>query len=102
MEFINVADMINPSTGKTYREENREKEHKIPLGALVEIVDNEEMEGIRLNVVALTRDCDSTPLYSLGLKNKKGDLTLVKERVYPLQLIEMFHGYGEESLKEIK
>jgi len=38
MKLINIADMINPETGKTYREENNEKGHNIPLGTLVEVV----------------------------------------------------------------
>jgi hypothetical protein len=37
MELINIADIKNPETGKTYREENNAKIHNIPLGTLVEV-----------------------------------------------------------------
>ena len=32
-----VFDMKNPETGKTYRQENLEKQHQIPIGTLVEV-----------------------------------------------------------------
>jgi hypothetical protein len=34
MRYINVADIVNPESGKTYRQENNEKQHNIPLGTL--------------------------------------------------------------------
>lgn len=66
--MLNVADLKNPETGLTYREENQAKTHAIPLGALVEInpMDYSEDGGLRLFVVAHTRDCDQTPLYALS------------------------------------
>lgn len=59
----NFADMKDPedSLGRSYREANREKKHSIPIGTLVELSD-----GVRLWVVAHTRDCDQTPLYELS------------------------------------
>jgi len=60
--FIHIADLVNKETGKTYREENAEIAHGIPIGALVEI--NET--GVRLFVVSHGRDCDMTPLYWLA------------------------------------
>ena len=33
-----VHDLTNPKTGKTYKEENLERHHKIPIGSLVERV----------------------------------------------------------------
>jgi len=68
--FIHIADLVNKETGKTYREENAEKAHSIPIGSLVEIIptDDEDSEaGVRLFVVFQYRDCDMTPLYSLAV-----------------------------------
>ena len=72
MEFMkNIADITNPKTGKTYREENEAKMHNIPLGTLVEVVLDADdsaiaSNGLRLFVVAHERDCDGTPLYALS------------------------------------
>lgn len=38
MQIVNVADLINPDTGNTYREDNANLTHNIPLGTLVELV----------------------------------------------------------------
>jgi hypothetical protein len=63
---INVADLKDPSDpqGRSYRQVNAAKSHKIPLGTLVELEDGE-----RLYVVFHHRDCDKTPLYGLALKD---------------------------------
>jgi hypothetical protein len=67
MQLINIADLTNPETGKTYREENEALSHNIPLGTLVEVVSEEpDQNGLRLFVVSHDRDCDGTPLYSLS------------------------------------
>jgi hypothetical protein len=79
--FIHVADIVDQDTGKTYREMNAETMHAIPIGTLVEVV----RVGLRLHVVAHRRDCDMTPLYSLGL-------------VEPGRVQEWDHGYVEDSL----
>ena len=62
VNFINVSDIVNEKTGKTWKEENLEKEHEIPLKTLVEV----EGSGLRLYVVKYMRDCDETPLYGLS------------------------------------
>lgn len=60
----NVADLKDPNDkdGRTYREVNNEKDHRINVGTLVEL-----HHGERLFVVKQTRDCDGTPLYNLGV-----------------------------------
>lgn len=70
MEFINISDIINKDSGKTYREENESKKHNIPLGTMVEVIEDDSHEslGIRLFVVYHYRDCDGTPLYGLSFK----------------------------------
>ena len=77
----NVADFKDPSDSlcRTYREVNNATEHKFRLGQLVEVKD----DCIRLFVTKLSRDCDGTPLYSLGLDQS------------------FTHGYAEEYLKAI-
>jgi len=69
IQVVNVADLINPDTGKTWRQENAERQHNIPIGALVELKGDEynnKREGVRLYVVSHDRDCDMTPLYSMS------------------------------------
>ena len=71
IQFINVADIINPKSGKTYRQENTEKQHKYKVDDLVEIIGwdgDDEYGGMRLYTIGCTRDCDGTPLYVLGSK----------------------------------
>lgn len=84
-EFINVADLTDPSDpqGRTYRQVNAERQHAIPVGALVEL-----KSGERLFVKKHTRDCDMEPLYSLGLSDDD-------------DLHDWSHGHGEESLKPV-
>jgi hypothetical protein len=83
--FMHIADLVNPKTGKTYREENSELTHTIPIGSLVEDIET----GIRLFVVMHTRDCDQTPLYSLAADMDDPDY-------------KWHHGYSEDSLRIVK
>ena len=87
MKFQLVSQMIEKN-GKTVRENNLEKLHKFPIGTLVEYntEDKEtEFEGIRLYVTHHTRDCDGSPLYSLGSKDG-----------YASE-----YGFDEDGLKEV-
>lgn len=61
--LINIADLRDPDDpqGRSYRQVNAEKQHRIPIGALVELP-----TGARLFVVHHGRDCDQTPLYYLS------------------------------------
>jgi hypothetical protein len=67
-----VSDIIE-SNGKTIRENNLEREHQIPIGALVELDSASEFSDTEFNrvvrgyVVAQGRDCDGTPLYYLSM-----------------------------------
>lgn len=65
MEFLNVADLRDPTdpAGRSYRQVNADKTHKIPIGSLVELP-----TGARMFVVYQGRDCDMTPLYWLSAK----------------------------------
>jgi hypothetical protein len=69
MEMTFVGDLVMES-GKTWKEENLEKTHNIPIGSLVEVKRSEysdPCEGVRLHVITHGRDCDGTPLYWLGV-----------------------------------
>lgn len=105
MELINIADLKNPETGKTYREENNSKSHNIPLGTLVEVdFDDSYLEspkkGLRLFVVGHDRDCDGTPLYSLSFdKNWKPDMFGEQFKTFARWAIDT--GYSEDSLKVV-
>lgn len=66
--FILVSNLVEEN-GKTVRENNLEKTHEIPIGALVEITyeeDKNSQKGVRMFVVNHSRDCDGTPLYDLS------------------------------------
>lgn len=95
MEIHNIADLVNPESGKTYRQENAAKVHNIPIGSLVEILhthfppktldyyNEESYDGLRMFVIERGRDCDQTPLYWLSIYpplvylKKMGDLDKV-------------------------
>lgn len=78
-------DPSNPQ-GRSYKEVNSSKKHSIPIGTLVELKD-----GVRLWVVAHTRDCDQTPLYEL--------CAYKEEQVNNSFRNPKWHGgYAEESL----
>lgn len=84
--FQVFSEMVEKN-GKTVRENNMAVAHKIPVGALVEIIpwDSEcGYKGVRLYVIKHTRDCDGTPLYSLGVRDQTWT-----------------HGLSEESLTVI-
>lgn len=90
--FLHVADLVNPKSGKTYREENAEKAHSIPIGSLVEL-----KSGVRLFVVYHGRDCDQTPLYYMAIDPE--DIELESEIFLNRKWSD---GYPEESLRVIK
>lgn len=70
--IVNVADLME-ANGKTWRENNLAKEHKIGIGRLVEVISS----GLRLYVFGHGRDCDGTPLYHLT-----ADVDLIGEEVW--------------------
>ncbi len=103
MNFTNIADLENPETGKTYRQENNEKQHKYKVNDLVEIIDWEddcEYGGMRLYIIGCVRDCDGTPLYVLG---SKGMELYQQAFVNPNTCYNFnsFSGFGGDSLKLI-
>lgn len=101
VEIINVSDIVE-ANGKTWRENNLAIEHGIPIGTLVEVkFDSWFGEGAcwkvqaRLWVVAHTRDCDGTPLYSLS-QWRDPEIALVPPFAHDAR-----GGFGEESLTPI-
>lgn len=69
---IDVIHDIVCKNGKTIRQNNLAKVHKIPIGTLVEVKYDEWCGGgacqkvhARLWVVDHSRDCDGSPLYTL-------------------------------------
>lgn len=72
--LINVADLIDPDTGESYRQGNLKKDWKIPLDSLVRVlrwVDRDSgyqdhPHAMVLRVTKRGRDCDGTPLYWLS------------------------------------
>lgn len=101
VEFINIADIKNPKTGKTYREENEAKVHNIKLGTLVEVELDEDVHkkpSLRLYVVDHKRDCDGTPLYGLSF-DKNWSKDMYGPGLEHLSKFRIDGGYPEECLK---
>ena len=87
VEIFNIADLLE-SNGKTMRENNNALKHKIEIGTLVEVIpwDSEcEWGNMRMYVTKHTRDCDGTPLYSLGSKTEN-----------------CAHGFSDDTLKLVE
>lgn len=87
-KFVMFGDIVEEN-GKTIRENNSTIKHNIPIGALVEVkYDNWHGDGAcekihaRLWVVNHTRDCDGTPIYSLGEKPYKTIIRMLED-LYP-------------------
>lgn len=102
-QLVNFADLKNPASGKTYRQENAEMVHNIPLDTLVEVIgwEGSKHTGVRGYVCRHDRDCDQTPLYAISLE--KG----LREDKYGLELKHLIlsafaHGFAEDGLKIIK
>lgn len=100
---------IRTPSGKTWKEENAELPHRIPIGALVEIQDPEggvvNDARARLWVVEHTRDCDMTPLYSLGTKTRQMQWEDAKQRgseIAHVYAMGFEGGYTEDNLKIIE
>lgn len=128
MQAIFVGDIVM-SDGKTWKEQNMEITHKIPLGSLVEIScddkdDPESLDGVRLFVTGHIRDCDGTPLYALSHnRNAYDESNMLKEQIdkkawldtptdpyaeglirfnYQITRGQIVSGYSEDSLKVIR
>jgi len=102
-QIINISDITNPETGKTFREENLAKTHNIPLGTLVEVdfddtYNDRPHKGLRLFVVAHERDCDETPLYALSF-DKNWTPDMYGEQLKIAARFRIDSGYPEECLK---
>jgi hypothetical protein len=120
MQIVMVSDIVE-GNGKTIRQNNMEKTHEIPLGALVEITSEDSIyeddptNGLRLFVVNHSRDCDGTPLYdlsfSLNAQKEYDDVENRKDELRQCGLYPFLHGqacgalkrhYSIESLKVIR
>jgi hypothetical protein len=67
--IYNLVDTNDPQ-GRTIKEVNLDETHAIPIGTLVEIdLDYNESHGVRAFIIAHTRDCDGSPLYSIDIDN---------------------------------
>jgi len=88
-----IHDLVDPNDpeGRTYKQVNADRQHAIPIGALVE----HDSSGVRLFVVAHTRDCDMTPLYSLSVHHPRDEDEYQKGH-------RREHGYSEDHLVVVK
>lgn len=66
VSILNISDLVE-ANGKTWKENNLELQHSIPLFTMVEVeLESSEVEnGMRYFVQGHSRDCDGTPLYRL-------------------------------------
>ena len=83
VEFINIADLKDPSDAK---------KHRFKVGELVEID-----HGVRVFVALQTRDCDGTPLYCLT--PKKDDYAQITKGFANYHWL---NGWPEDSMKRVK
>lgn len=94
----NVSDIIE-SNGKTWKQNNLELNHNIPLDTLVEIdCDYHDCHRMRMYVVDYQRDCDGEPCYGLGRKGQRrhhGEYEILINA-------SINDGWGEDSLKVIE
>jgi hypothetical protein len=96
-----IHDLVE-ANGKTIKENNLERQHDIPLGALVEVVSGHETaddircceevsRGARLFVREHSRDCDGTPLYVLATSKWENENPFTEKRLRHM-------GYPRRSL----
>jgi hypothetical protein len=97
---VEMIHNLVEENGKTIKQNNMEKQHQIPIGALVEVkFDTWFGDGAcwkvhaRLWVVAHNRDCDGTPLYGLSRW---------KDAAFAKQVHGIHHGFDEESLTPVE
>ena len=94
MPNIEMVHDIVESNGKTIKENNLKLEHSVELGKLIEIItwDEESKEnygGIRLFVTNHTRDCDGTPLYTLGSRRNLVTSNLGSEYGFTREMLKV-------------
>lgn len=116
-EIMMFSDIVEEN-GKTIRENNMEKIHKIPIGSVVDVELDECLDyepgteyetfirgKARLVVVAHNRDCDGTPLYSLAGRPilPPIDNRSINHRNFYNALVGYYtNGYSEGSLSPVK
>lgn len=104
MPAVFLHNIVDNTTGKTWREINLEKTHNIPLGTLVEInCEYHHKHGLRLFVAKHSRDCDGTPLFGLSFEDltyKRNMIDLKKSVGYSeYQINDMISGnWSEDAL----
>jgi len=86
--IFQVCDLTDPfdPQHRTYREINNAQIHKFDINDLVEIE-----SGVRAFIHKQLRDCDGTPLYSLGVDDKENRSDY-----------NTSGGFGEDHMKLIK
>jgi hypothetical protein len=106
--------------GKTIEQNNLATTHKYPIGTLVQF-ETETCHGKcvtktsgTLYVMEHTRDCDGTPLYSLGAMDlsNEGNMQDYNDygsnqhhfvrRILRKGLYDMIYNFGEDSLKPVE
>lgn len=122
IKLQNIADIVEEN-GKTVRENNKAKQHNIPIGTLVEVkyIDLLSAAGAikkvhaRLYVYSHDRDCDGTPLYSLSKAPLRYEepYTIDNDTIYKqfhdihpkyaeLMFYDPRHGFAEDDLTPIE
>jgi hypothetical protein len=103
-KIVNINNLKIGSNRETWKELNLQKNHKVPIGTLVEVKwDNWEGNGmyskyhVRLRVSKHTRDCDGEPLYSIS-KYTPHVLNQIKSN---LRDLFQYNGFNENQLKII-
>jgi hypothetical protein len=98
-ELVMLYSLVE-ANGKTIKENNLERQHSVPMGALVEVKFDEWFGGgacwqvhARLWVVSQDRDCDGTPLYTLSRW---------RDAEFAMRVKDYHTGFAESSLQVVE
>lgn len=108
VRLLTVADIVE-GNGRTIRENNMAVGHNIPVGTLVEVKYDKWHGGgacskvhARLFVLGHDRDCDGTPLYSLGY-NQSGFADTNRQNPLVARVMHGLEtGFAEDALTPVE
>lgn len=108
MEIVNFADIVEKN-GKTIKQNNLEKKHNIPIGALVEFDYKKWFSGgaeiigkARMYIFSHPRDSDGTPLYNLSFMHPDFLKSINIGESLRREILRLEFGYSEDSLKVVE
>jgi hypothetical protein len=103
--LITLHKTVDPETGLTVKETNEAVLHHYSVGMLVEYAEpRSRSHGVRLYVWEQTRDCDGTPMYTLGPRRPEDN-----PKGYSVKFLKdtgayggMWTGVGQDNLRMVE